>query len=455
MSFREEYKRKLRTADEIAAMVNSGETIKYGYFTSKPVILDQALAKRHDELRDILVAGTVTVPPVPEIIQHQDSFAYQDWHWSKVTRLLSNYYDNIVYAPLLYHMTDHFVRNLICNQGRQMEWVWKQVGPMDQHGYFNFGPSNTESLACIESSKMTVLEVNPNIPRCLGGNNEGVHISQIDYIVEAPEDQMLFSAPPDGPEPPEFAMQLAANLVDYIHDGSCIQLGIGDLPNALGQVLKKTDIKNLGIHSEMFVDAYVDMIDSGQANGSKKNFDKYKATYTFAIGTQRMYDWMDNNPRIATYSVDYTNDPRIIAQQDNMVSINQALQIDLLTQVSAESMGFSHISGNGGMTDFILGAQWSKDGKSIICLPSTHLDKDGNLISRIVPTFPQRTSVTVTRHFVDYVATEFGVRRLKAQHTWKRTESIIEIAHPKFRDDLIKAAQELKLWTRTNKQDNA
>ncbi|MEA1960926.1 MAG: acetyl-CoA hydrolase/transferase C-terminal domain-containing protein [Bacillota bacterium] len=454
MSLKEEYQSKLRTADEIAAMVKSGEMIKYGYFTSKPVILDEALAKRHEELRDVLVAATVTVPPVPQIIQHKESFAYMDWHWSKLTRALAQYYDNIAYLPIIYHMSTDFVTNRIPAQGKQMDWVWKQAGPMDEHGCFNFGPSNTESLTCIEQAKRTVIEVNPNIPRCLGGGKEAVHISQVDYIVEAPQDQMLFSAPENNEAPPEFAMQIATHLVDHIHSGSCIQLGIGDLPNALGQVLKKTDIKDLGIHSEMLVDVYMDMIDSGQANGSKKNFDKYKAVYTFAIGTQKMYDWMHNNPLIASYSVDYTNDPRFIGQQDNMVSINQALQIDLLTQVSAESMGFSQISGNGGMTDFTLGVQWSKGGKSFICLPSTHTDKEGNLISRIVPSFPTGTSVTVTRHFVDYIATEFGIRKLKAQNTWVRTEYIIDLAHPKFRDELIKSAAEAKIWTRTNKQDN-
>lgn len=164
-----------------------------------------------------------------------------------------------------------------------------------------------------------------------------------------------------------------------------------------------------------------------------------------------MYEWMHENPALATYPVDYTNDPRVIGRHKNMISINQALQIDLFTQVSAESMGLDQVTGNGGMTDFILGAQWSEGGKSIICLPSTYTDKDGNLHSRIVPTFTTGTCVTVSRHLVDYVATEYGVKKLKAQHQWDRTEDLIELAHPKFRDDLIKEANDLKIWTRTNK----
>lgn len=452
MSYKEEYLQKLRTADQVAAMVKSGETVKYGYFTAKPVILDEALAKRHAELKDVLIGATVTVLPIPQVIQYQDSFIYQDFHWSKVTRTLSKYYNNLVYCPLLYHMTPDFVTRRVVNQFKQIDYNWIQVAPMDEQGIFNFGPSASESVMCVEQSKINVVEVNPNMPRCLGGANEGIHISQIDFIVEAPPDQAIFAAPADGPEPPEFAMQLANHLVEHISDGACLQLGIGDLPNALGKVLAKTDLKNLGIHTEMFVDAYVDMIESGQANGSRKQIDKYKAAYTFGIGTQRMYDWMHNNPRIASYSVDLTNDPRRIALNDNMISINQALQIDLLTQVNAECMGTQQISGNGGMTDFVLGAQWSDGGKSFICLPSTHTDENGNLISRIVPSFEPGSSVTITRHLVDYVATEYGVRRLKAQHTWYRTEKIIEIAHPNFRDDLIKAADDMKIWTRTNKQ---
>lgn len=258
---------------------------------------------------------------------------------------------------------------------------------------------------------------------------------------------------PDVPPPTEVEIQLANHLVEYIHDGSCIQLGIGGLPNAMGNVIKNTDLKDLGIHSEMFVDAYVDMIDSGQVNGGKKNIDRYKAVYTFAVGTQRMYDWMNENTGLAAYTVDYVNDPRIIGQLDNMVSINQALQFDLYTQVSAESMGTEQITGHGGMTDFILGSQWSKGGKSFICLPSTHTTKDGELVSRIVPTFSPGTCTSVSRHLVDYVATEYGVRKLKAQNQWVRTERIIEIAHPQFRDELIQAANDLKIWTRSNKID--
>ena len=452
MGYQKEYKEKLTTAEAVAGMVQSGEGIKLGYFTAKPVVLIQEVAKRHEELKDVLFVACSTAPPVPEVIQYKESFDWQDWHWSALTRILANYYDNIVYAPITYHMCCEFVRDQTVNLGKQTDWVWQQVGPMDKNGYFNFGPINSESITSFEVAKRRVVEVNKNMPRCLGGNQESVHISQVDFIVEAPDDQMLFAAP-EIPEPTEVEDQIAKHLVEYIHDGSCLQLGIGGLPNALGHVIKKTDLKDLGIHSEMFVDAYIDMIDSGQANGSKKNIDRYKAAYTFAVGTQRLYDWMNDNTNLASYSVDYVNDPRIIAQLDNMISINQCMQVDLYTQISAESTGTRQITGHGGMTDFILGAQWSEGGKSFICLPSTHTNKDGEMTSRIVPTFERGTCTTVSRHLVDYIATEYGVRKMKAQNQWVRTERIIEIAHPDFRDDLVKQANELKIWTRTNKID--
>ena len=452
MRYQKEYQEKLTTAAAVAAKVQSGDGIKVGYFTSKPVVLIQELAKRHEELKDVLIVACSTAPPIPEVIQYGDSFTWWDWHWSKLTRALRQYYDNIVYGPITYHMCCEFVRNGTVNQGRQTDWCWQQVGPMDENGYFNFGPSVSESITSFETAKFTCVEVNKNMPRCLGGNQEGVHISLVDFIVEAPDDQMIFAAP-EIPEPTEVETQLANHLIEYIHDGSCLQLGIGGLPNALGNVIKNTDLKDLGIHSEMFVDAYVDMIASGQANGSRKNIDRYKAVYTFAVGTQRLYDWMNNNTNLATYTVDYVNDPRVIAQLDNMVSINQAVQVDLYTQISAESMGTDQITGHGGMTDFILGSQWSKGGKSFLCLPSTHTTKDGKLVSRIVPTFSPGTCTSVSRHLVDYIATEYGVRKMKAQNQWVRTERIIEIAHPQFRDELVKAANDLKIWTRTNKID--
>lgn len=176
-----------------------------------------------------------------------------------------------------------------------------------------------------------------------------------------------------------------------------------------------------------------------------------RVAYTFALGSTRMYDFMHNNPACTSYPVDYTNDPRVICQLDNFISINNAVQVDLYTQVNAESDGFKQISGNGGMWDFVLGSQWSKGGKSFICLMSTYTDKDGQLRSRIVPTFSPGSIATIPRQMVDYIVTEYGVAQMKGKPTWMRAEMIIDLAHPNFRDDLIKQAGKMDIWRRTNK----
>lgn len=450
MSFEKEYKEKLRTAEEVAAMVESNQAIKIGYFNGKPNVLIKALAERHEELRNVNINAAVTVLPVPEVISYPESFNYIDWHWSLLTRMLYKHYDNITYAPLLYSMCVGFIERNEVHEGKEVRWNWQQVSPMDERGYFNFGPSCSESLVMAQTATLTCLEVNKNMPVCLGGNQESIHISQVDYIVEAPDDQEIMAAP-EIPIPSETEVTMARHILEHIKDGSCLQLGIGGLPNAIGALLNESDFKDLGVHTEMLVDAFLDLIESGKANGSRKAINRFKAVYTFAIGTKRLYDFMHNNPALATHPVDYVNDPRVIGEHDDFVSINQAVQVDLVTQVSAESMGFNQISGNGGMIDFVLGAQWSNNGKSFICLPSSYTDKEGVLHSRIVPSFAPGTSVTVPRHLVDYIATEYGIRKMKAQNQWVRTENIIELAHPDFRDDLIKAASEARIWTRTNK----
>lgn len=237
----------------------------------------------------------------------------------------------------------------------------------------------------------------------------------------------------------------------HIHDGDCIQLGIGAMPNLVGKMINETDLKDLGGNTEMLVDAYMDMWESGKMNGRRKNVDDGKIVYTFTLGSQELYDWIDHNPALASYNVGYVNHPARVAQINNLISINQGLEVDLYSQVNAESSGFRQISGNGGMSDFTLGAYWSEGGRSLICLPSTYKDKEGNVRSRIVPTLTPGSVTTVPRQMVHIIVTEYGWESFKAVSTWARTEKLIRLAHPDFRDDLIKEAEKMKIWRRTNK----
>ena len=443
--FQEEYKKKLVTAEEAVKVVKSGDIVDYGFFCGKPVACDQALAKRTD-LKDVQVYCAVTVPPVPEVAKVKGSFIYNDWQFSKVSRVLQSY-GLCNYVPILYHDACNLYRGAIAPH-RNVAIC--QACPMDKYGYFNLGPQNSETLANIEVADYVIVEVNKNQPVCLGGAEESVHISLVDAIVEAPDDQLLPDLP--GVKPNEVDKAIANNIMSFVHDGCCIQLGIGGMPGAVGTAIADSDLKNLGGHTEMFVDAYVDMFEAGRMNGMAKNIDRGRIAYTFAIGSHRMFEFMNNNPACASYPVSYTNDPRVISQIDDFISIVNTVEVDLYTQVNAESSNTAQISGNGGMWDFVLGAQWSKGGKSFICLASTYKDKEGNLKSRIVPTFPPASITTVPRQMVDYIVTEYGVVRMRAKPTWWRAEEIISIAHPDFRDDLIKEAQKLNIWTKTNKE---
>ena len=327
----------------------------------------------------------------------------------------------------------------------------EMVSPMDEHGYFNFGPSASHLGAVVQRAKKVIVEVNNTVPRCLGGVENGVHISQVDMIVES--DNTPIPVTGAAGEPSEVDQKVAQLIVDEIPNGACLQLGIGGMPNAVGKLIATSDLKDLGVHTEMYVDAFVDLAEAGKINGSKKSIDRFRQTFAFGSGTQKMYDYLNDNPECMSTSVGYTNDVRVISQLDNFMSINNAVDIDLFGQISSESSGLKHISGAGGQLDFVLGAYLSKGGKSFICLSSTFTNKKGELQSRILPTLHDGSVVTDTRANVQYIVTEYGIINLKGLSTWQRAEALISIAHPDFRDQLIKDAERMNIWRRTNKID--
>jgi butyryl-CoA:acetate CoA-transferase len=348
------------------------------------------------------------------------------------------------YAPMRYSELPRHYRDM--PEGPDVALF--QVTPMDRHGYFNFGPNTSHMAAMCERAKVVVVEVNRQMPMCLGGTGTGIHVSQVDMIVEGENQALPGIAPPAITE----VDKVVANLiVEQIPNGACLQIGIGGMPSAVGQLIAQSDLKNLGINTEMYVDAMVDIAMAGKINGSLKNIDKGRQTYAFAAGTQKLYDYLDNNPECMGAPVDYCNDSRTIAALDNFMSINNAVDVDLFGQISSETSGTKHISGAGGQLDFVLGAYLSKGGKSFICCSSTMKEKNGDLQSRIIPMLKQGTIVTDTRACIHYLVTEYGIVNLKGLATWQKAEAIISVAHPNFREDLIKAAAEMRIWRRSNK----
>lgn len=444
-----DYEKKLISASDAVKLVKSNDWVDYGLGVGIPYDLDIELSKRVEELENINIRATITMRD-PEVLKtnKQDKsgcpvFTWNSWHMGGIERKRIND-GTVFYNPIRFSEMPRYYRENI----ERVDVAMFQVAPMDEHGYFNFGPCTSYMMSMCEKAKILIVEVNKNMPRCLGGPEEGIHISDVDYIVEgsSPVLPVLGSG-----YPCEEDLKIAELLVDEIPNGACLQLGIGGMPNTVGRLLSETDIKDLGVHSEMYVDGFLELARKGKINGSKKNIDRFKQTFTFALGSKELYDYINDNTQIKSAAVDYVNDARIISQLDNFISINNALEVDLFGQVSAESSGLRHISGAGGQLDFVLGAYLSKGGKSFMCIKSTYTNKDGELKSRIVPTLPNGSIVTDTRANTHFVVTEYGKVNLKGLSTWQRAEALISISHPMLRDELIKQAETMKIWRKSNK----
>lgn len=381
MDYKNMYDQKLVSADQAAAVVKSGDWVDYGWTTGTTVAFDAALAKRMPELHDVNLRGGILmwVPEVFKIENPAEHFTWNSWHMSGIERkaIAQGF---AYYAPIRYSELPRYYRE----SSTPLDVAVFQVAPMDEHGFFNFGPNASHMAAVCEKAKVVIVEVNENMPVCLGGFENCVHISDVDMIIEG--DNPAIGEMGGGAAASEVDEAVAKLIVEEIPDGACLQLGIGGMPNAVGSLIAKSDLKDLGVHTEMYVDAFVDIAKAGKITGAHKAIDKGRQVYAFGAGTKKLYDYLHNNPECMSAPVDYTNDIRSISALDNFMSINNAVDVDLFGQVNAESAGIKHISGAGGQLDFVLGAYLSKGGKSFICCSSTFKKKDGTLESRIVPT---------------------------------------------------------------------
>ena len=339
------------------------------------------------------------------------------------------------YIPMRYSELPRFYRENV----DPIKAAFFQVSPMDAHGYFTFGPSASHLAAMCKRCQYIFVEVNPKMPRCLGGVDNAIHISQISGIVENEADMWELGG---GGEPTEVDKAVANLIVPQIPNGACLQLGIGAMPNAIGKMVAESDLRDLGVHTEMYVDAFVDMSMAGRITGACKPFDRGRQTYAFAAGSQKLYDFLNNNPQCMAAPVGYVNDIARVSQIDNFISINGAVDIDLFGQVSSESSGTRHILRRRRPAGLCHG-RIPGQGRQELYLHVLHRHRQGRLRKKPHRPHPDpRLHRHRPRSCVQYIVTEHGMINLKGLSTWERAAGIISIAHPDFREELTKYAQE-------------
>ncbi len=442
--FQTEYREKLVTPDEAVKAVKSGDWVDYTSNLGMPVLLDRALARRRDELYDVKIRGNLIIAgpiEVAECDESQEHFTYHSWHCSSYERRLCDR-GLCYFIPMVFHNNAAYYEYFL-----KVNVVMVSVAPMDRHGYFNFSVNTGVAAPITRTADIVIVEVNENLPVIHGGYDECIHISDVDYIVEGEHEPLAVLKTF---RPTEIDRKIAQNILPYIVDGATLQLGIGSMPNAVGELIAESDLRDLGMHTELCSDAYLSMYNAGKLTNRKKKIDRGKGVFGCAIGSPELYEWVGDNHGLAAYPLEYVNRPSVIAQIDNMVSINSCVSIDLYGQVAAESSGSRQISGTGGQLDFLIGASASRGGKAFICMSSTYKDKAGICHSRIRPQF-DGDIITSPRSQIYFLATEYGVINLEGRSTWERAEGLISIAHPDFRDGLIREAEKRKIWRRSNK----
>jgi len=431
--YQKEYEAKLITPAQAAAQVEEGSSLMHGLAMAEPPALLDAIAARlrSGDLKKLKIYSLLPLAPScrsilsPDLADCVEAYSF----------FVSGGERGLVRAGLDYFIPNHFhqVPRLI-TEFMELDVFITTVSPMDKAGYFSFGTANDYTSTAARAAKLLMVEVNQHMPRVFGQSL--LHVSEVDFVVEnhAPLLDMQIGEAKAEDE------AIGKTIAGMVPDGACLQLGWGALPSSLARFLEEH--KDLGIHTEVFVPAFVNLIKKGAVTGRRKNLHPYEHVFTVAQGNQEMLSFLDDNPAMASYPVSYTNHPAVIAQNDNMISINSILEVDLLGQCNAEFLAGHQFSGTGGQLDFVRGAFDSKGGKSILAF---HATAKKGAVSRIVPRLEHGAMITTPRMDVHYLVTEFGAVNLKGRSTRERALAIIGLAHPKFRDDLLREAENMYL----------
>ncbi len=425
------YEKKMMTASEMSMSIQDGAHIWIDIALSQPKTIIEALAALAAErkIRDLTFHTILDIYPTP-------------WHRPENADYLKNvsWFSGggsaaAVNAGIADVMPCYYrdMPSLIA-QNHQINAICLSVSPMDSHGYFSMGASTSASADLLEYADYIFLEVNTQMPRSL--SSPLIHVSRVTALCESDYELPVTAAPVLD----ETSRRIGDYIAEEIPNGATLQLGIGAVPDAVGLALR--DKRHLGIHTEMFTDSMMELIECGAVDNSRKPIHRGRSVATFAYGSKRIYDYVNDNPAMEILPVEYVNDPKVIAQHQDFVSVNAAVEVDFFGQVCAESLGTRHISGTGGQVDYVRGAVESKGGKSFIAFPSTA--KKGT-VSRIRPVLTEGAIVTTGKNDVDYIVTEYGVAKLRGKTLSERTKALIQIAHPNFREELLFAARERKI----------
>ncbi|MDD7543446.1 MAG: acetyl-CoA hydrolase/transferase C-terminal domain-containing protein [Peptoniphilaceae bacterium] len=441
------YQQKKTSPQEAVRIVKSGDWVDYSLALNMPRALDAALAARAEELGNVKIRAILGTHE-PAVFQANDRcgrnvFSWYSFHEGSFARKAQSK-GYIQYVPMQYHELPGLYRREL----DPVDVLMLQVTPMDDEGNFHFGPASSHIQAICEKARHILVEVNPRLPEVASLPGDEISVERVDAIVEhESEPDVMMSSPPSKEDE-----QIARKLLPMIADGSCLQLGIGGVPNAVGSLIAQSDLKDLGIHSELYADSMMEMTRSGKITGKYKSVLPQKQVFSIAVGSREMYDFMRDCPDLMAAPVDFVNAPSVICRMEKFVSINNAIQVDLTGQVNAESIGPKQISGTGGQLDFVRGAYHAKDGMSVIALHSTFRNRQGEVVSRIMPALDSGSVVTTPRSATHWVATEYGMVNLKGRSTWERAELLIQIAHPQFRESLIEEAEKMGIWKASNRR---